>query len=333
MRICVLGAGAVGGFIGARLAAAGVETSAVARGATLASLREHGWRLEQAAGPDGGATGQELLTAPVRAAGDAAELGVQDVVVLAVKAHALPAALPSLAPLIGPDTAVVAAMNGVPWWFFEGFGGPCAGRRLASVDPDGRIAATVPVRNTVGCVVHLSASTPEPGLVRHHGGARLILGEPDGTESPRVRELAAVLGTAGFEAEVSTEIQRNVWYKLWGNMTMNPVSALTGATGDLILDDELVMAFCHNAMREAAEIGERIGCPVAERPEDRSQVTRKLGLTRTSMLQDAEAGRRLELDALVGAVREIGGLVGVPTPNIDALLGLTRLSARVRGLL
>ncbi|MFC1415921.1 2-dehydropantoate 2-reductase [Streptacidiphilus cavernicola] len=325
MRICVLGAGAVGGLIGARLAAAGTEVSALARGATLASLRAHGWRLEQ---PDGG-----LLTAPVPATGDPAELGVQDLVVLAVKAHALEAALPVLAPLVGPDTAVVAAMNGVPWWFFEGFGGPCAGRRLASVDPDGRIAATVPVGNTVGCVVHLSASTPEPGLVRHHGGGRLILGEPDGAESPRVRELAALFAAAGFEAEVSTEIQHGVWYKLWGNMTMNPVSALTGATGDLILDDELVMAFCHDAMREAAAIGERIGCPIAERPEDRSQVTRKLGLTRTSMLQDAEAGRRLELDALVGAVREIGGLVGVPTPNIDALLGLTRLSARVRGLL
>ena len=331
MRICVLGAGAVGGLIGARLAAAGVETSALARGATLDALREHGWRLERAAAPDG--SGGGLLTAPVLATGDPAELGVQDVVVLAVKAHALPAALPVLAPLVGPDTAVVAAMNGVPWWFFEGFGGPCAGRRLDTVDPGGRIAATVPVGNTVGCVVHLSASTPEPGLVRHHGGGRLILGEPDGSESPRVRELAAVFGSAGFETEVSTEIQRGVWYKLWGNMTMNPVSALTGATGDLILDDELVMAFCHNAMREAAAIGERIGCPVAERPEDRSQVTRKLGLTRTSMLQDAEAGRRLELDALVGAVREIGGLVGVPTPNIDALLGLTRLSARVRGLL
>ncbi|MFC1407786.1 2-dehydropantoate 2-reductase [Streptacidiphilus sp. N1-12] len=323
MRICVLGAGAVGGFIGARLAAAGVETSALARGETLASLRKHGWRLQQQDG---------LLTAPVLASDDAAELGVQDVVVLAVKAHALPSALPALTGLIGPDTAVVAAMNGVPWWFFEGFGGPCEGRRLASVDPDGRIAAAVPARSTVGCVVHLSASTSEPGLVQHHGGTRLILGEPDTSDSARVRELAALLGTAGFQAEVSTEIQRQVWYKLWGNMTMNPVSVLTGATADLILDDELVMAFCHAAMQEASEIGGRIGCPVAERPEDRSQVTRRLGLSRTSMLQDAEAGRPIELDALVGAVREIGALVGVPTPHIDALLGLTRLGARVRGL-
>ncbi|MEY9963826.1 2-dehydropantoate 2-reductase [Streptacidiphilus sp. MAP12-16] len=327
MRICVLGAGAVGGFIGARLAASGVETSALARGATLASLREHGWRLESA-----GAEGDVLTSAPVHAVADPAELGIQDVVVLAVKAHSLGSALDSLGPLVGPDTAVVAAMNGVPWWFFDGFGGPCEGRRLTSVDPDGRIAATVPTRNVIGCVVHVSCSVPEPGLVRHHRGAGLILGEPDNTDSPRVRELAALLRKADFDATVSTGIQKDIWYKLWGNMTMNPVSALTGATGDLILDDELVMAFCHAAMREAAEIGDRIGCPVAERPEDRSQVTRRLGLVKTSMLQDAEAGRRLELDALVGSVREIGGIVGVPTPTIDALLGLTRLSARVRGL-
>jgi 2-dehydropantoate 2-reductase len=324
MRICVLGAGAVGGFIGARLAASGVETSALARGATLASLREHGWRLQ----PDG----EELTTAPVRATDDPWELGVQDVVVLAVKAHSLVSALDALEPMIGPDTAVVAALNGVPWWFFDGFGGPCEGHRLASVDPDGRIAATVPTHNVVGCVVHVSCSAPEPGLVRHHRGTGLILGERDNSDSPRVRELAALLRTAGFDATVSREIQKDVWYKLWGNMTMNPVSALTGATGDLILDDELVMAFCHAAMREAAEIGRRIGCPVSESPEDRSRVTRKLGVVKTSMLQDAEAGRRLELDALVGAVREVGTVVGVPTPCIDALLGLTRLSAGVRGL-
>jgi 2-dehydropantoate 2-reductase len=249
-----------------------------------------------------------------------------------VKAHSLDSALEALEPMIGPDTAVVAALNGVPWWFFDGFGGPCQGHRLASVDPDGRIAVTVPTRNVVGCVVHVSCSAPEPGLVRHHRGTGLILGEPDHSDSPRVRELAALLRTAGFDATVSREIQKDVWYKLWGNMTMNPVSALTGATGDLILDDELVMAFCHAAMREAAEIGRRIGCPVSESPEDRSRVTRKLGVVKTSMLQDAEAGRRLELDALVAAVREVGAVVGLPTPSIDALLGLTRLSAAVRGL-
>jgi 2-dehydropantoate 2-reductase len=305
------------------MAASGLETSAVARGATLAALREHGWRVRSEQG---------LLTAPVRAVADASELGEQDLVVLAVKSQSLEAALPSLTPLLGPDTVVVAALNGVPWWFFDGFGGPCEGRRLASVDPHGRIAAAVPTGQVLGCVVHMSCSVPEPGLVRHVGGSGLILGEPDGGDSPRVREVAALLGAAGFEATVSTQIQRDVWYKLWGNMTINPVSALTGATADRILDDELVLGFCHAAMREAAAVGAAIGCPIAELPEDRSKLTRKLGAFRSSMLQDADAGRSLELDALVGAVREIGGLVGVPTPTVDSLLGLTRLSARVRGL-
>ena len=323
MRICVLGAGAIGGFVGARLAASGLETSAVARGATLAALQQHGWRVRSEQG---------LLTAPVRAVSDAAELGEQDLVVLAVKGQSLEAALPALTPLIGPDTLVVAALNGVPWWFLDGFGGPCEGRRLAAVDPHGRIAAAVPTRQVLGCVVHMSCSIPEPGLVRHVGGSGLILGEPDGTDSARVREVAALLGAAGFEATVSERIQRDVWYKLWGNMTINPVSALTGATADRILDDELVRDFCHAVMREAAEVGAAIGCPIAERPEDRSKLTRKLGAFRSSMLQDADAGRSLELDPLVGAVREIGGMVGVPTPGIDALLGLTRLSARVRDL-
>ena len=323
MRICVLGAGAIGGCIGARLAASGLETSAVARGATLAALREHGWRV---------LSDQGLLTAPVRAVADASELGEQDLVILAVKSQSLDAALPALTPLLGPGTVVLAALNGVPWWFLDGFGGPCEGRRLAAVDPSGRIAAAVPTRQVLGCVVHLSCSVPEPGLVRHGGGRGLILGEPDGSDSPRVREVAGLLETAGFDATVSTRIQRDVWYKLWGNMTINPVSALTGATADRILDDELVLGFCHAAMREAAAVGAEIGCPITELPEDRSKLTRKLGPFRSSMLQDADAGRGLELGPLVGAVREIGGLVGVPTPNIDALLGLTRLSARVRGL-
>ena len=323
MRVCVLGAGAIGGFIGTRLAAAGVETSALARGVTLAALRAHGWRAE---------SGGRLITAPVRASADPSELGEQDLVVLAVKAHSVPSAASVIGPLLGPQTMLLTAMNGVPWWFFDGFGGPCQGHHLESVDPGGKVAAAIPVRHVIGGVVHVSCSVPEPGVVRHHHGTGLIVGEPDHSVSPRIRALAGILEAGGFEITVSDRIHTDVWYKLWGNMTVNPVSVLTGATADRILDDDLVRAFCQAAMREAQEIGARIGCPIAESPEDRNKITRKLGAFRTSMLQDAAAGRPLELDALVGAVREIGAAVGVPSPATDALHGLTRLHAQVAGL-
>lgn len=322
-RICIVGAGAIGGFIGARLAAAGAGTSALARGATLRALRTHGWRLESAGGS---------LTAPVRVSDDPAELGEQDVVVIAVKTVALASAVGALAPLLGPDTAVVTAMNGLPWWFFDGFGGPYEGLRLNSVDPGGTIAAAVPIERVIGCVVHVACSVPEPGVVRHGAGDRFILGEPSGRPSDRVRSLAAWFGRAGLTATVPESIRQAIWYKLWGNMTMNPVSVLTGATSDLILDDELVNAFCRSVMTEAAAIGTRIGCPIEQSPQDRNAVTRRLGTMKTSMLQDAEAGKPLELDVLLTATREIGATVGEPTPYIDALLGLTRLNARVRGL-
>ncbi|SEM34105.1 2-dehydropantoate 2-reductase [Streptacidiphilus jiangxiensis] len=328
MRITVIGAGAIGGFIGARLAAAGATVGAVVRGATYTALDAHGWRVREADGT--------LLTAPLAALADSADpaavkaLGEQDLVLLGVKAQALPAVLPAVTPLLGPATIVLPALNGVPWWFFDGFGGPCEGRSLDAVDPGGRIAEAIPVRHVVGSVVHMSCATPEPGLVRHVAGTGLILGEPDRTGTPRLAALVELMRGAGLEATASTAIHADIWYKLWGNMTTNPVSALTHATADRILDDELVLAFCHAAMREAAEIGARIGCPIAETPADRTVVTRKLGAFRTSMLQDMEAGRELELNALVGAVREIGRLVEVPTPTVDAILGLTRLAAACR---
>ena len=325
MRVCVFGAGAIGGFIGGRIAASGVPTSAVARGATLAALNAHGWRIEAGGGP---------VSAPVTATSDPSELGEQDVVILALKAQTLPAAAPSISPLLGPETMVLTAMNGIPWWFFEGFGGPCEGLKLQSVDPGAGagtgIAAAIPIRHILGGVVHMSCSVPEPGLVRHHSGTGLIIGEPNHEASARVREVTETLRAAGLDVTISTQIHTDIWYKLWGNLTINPVSALTGATADLILDDDLVRAFCHAAMREAQRIGDRIGCPIEQTPEERNKVTRELGAFKSSMLQDAEAGRPLELDALVGAVREIGAAVGEPTPAVDTLLGLTRLSAKVR---
>ena len=323
MKICIYGAGAIGGWIGARLAAIGEPVSVVARGATLAALQTHGLRLQHAEG---------LLQVPVQAADNAAALGVQDLVVVAVKAPALAEVARGIAPLLGPHTIVLTAMNGVPWWFFQGFGGAYAGTALKAVDASGEIAAAIPAQHTIGCVVHASCALQAPGVVQHHFGNKLILGEPSGVQTERVKALSALLERAGFEAPVAEQIQRDTWYKLWGNMTVNPVSALTGATTDLILDDPLVRDFISRVMLEAKEIGTRIGIPIDQQPEDRHAVTRKLGAFKTSMLQDVEAGKPVELDALVTVVQELGVLTAVPTPFTDALLGLARLQARVKGL-
>ncbi len=312
-----MGAGAIGGWIGTRLAATGAaDVSAIARGATLAALDTHGWRLEEHG---------ELIAAPARVAASPADLGEQDVVVLAVKATSLGSALDLVAPLCGAETAVVPFMNGVPWWFAPDL-------TLDSVDPGGQIAAAVPYERVIGGVVHASCASIEPGLVRHATGNGLIVGEPAGGPSARVAALGDVLRSAGFEVTESPDVRRDVWYKLWGNMTMNPVTALTGATGDLVLGDPLVRELCSTAMREAQEIGARIGCPIAETPEDRHAITSRLGALRTSMLLDVEAGRPIELDALIGSVHELGRRLDVPTPAIDALFGLTRLFGRVQGL-
>ena len=322
-RVCIFGAGAIGGWIGAHLAKAGCDVRMVARGATLQALQQAGLRLEQAG---------QTLSVPVRASANPAELGVQDLVVVAVKAPAMADVARAIAPLLGPDTVVLTAMNGVPWWFFQGFGGAYEGRQLQAVDPTGEIGRAIPARHLVGCVVHASCALHGPGFVRHHFGQRLIIGEPSGSVSERVRALSALLQRAGFEAPVSQQIQRDAWYKLWGNMTVNPVSAFTGATTDLILADDLLRGFISSVMLEAREIGARIGIPIDQQPEDRHAITRKLGAFRTSMLQDVDAGKPVELDALVTVVREIGQMTGTATPWTDALLGLARVHARVHGL-
>lgn len=323
MKVAIYGVGAIGGLIGARLASAGCELSAVARGATLSALQEYGLRwIEQ----------DRVCSVPVRAAQQPEELGVQDVVVIAVKSTGLAEVAANIAPLLGPQTVVISAMNGVPWWFFEGEGVPHQGTRLRATDPAGAIAAAIPVKQVLGCVVHLSSSCPEPGLVRLSFGNGLLLGEPDGSDSARLQAIVKLLRDAGFDAKASADIRTDIWYKLWGNMTMNPVSAITGATCDRLLDDPLVKQFCQSAMVEAAAIGARIGCTITQSAEDRNAVTRKLGAFKTSMLQDAEAGKALEIDALVTVVHEIGKLVEVATPTIDGLLGLVRLFGRSKGL-
>ena len=334
MKVCIYGAGAIGGWFGARLASVGCDVGVVARGETLAALRAHGLRLAtvEPSGDKAGSARAEVVAAPVKASANPADLGVQDLIVVAVKAPAMTEVAQAMGPLIGPKTVVLTAMNGVPWWFFEGFGGRYAGTRLASVDPGGIIARAVPAYHIVGCVVHASCSLNEPGFVAHHFGNKLIIGEPSGEKTPRVRELASLLERAGFDTAVSGQIQMDAWFKLWGNMTVNPVSAITGATTDRVLDDELVREFIERVMLEAKEIGARIGIPIDQSPQDRHEVTRKLGAFKTSMLQDVEAGKPVELDALVAVVKELGELTRVPTPFTDALLGLARLHARVRGL-
>jgi len=343
-KITIVGAGAIGGWMGAHVAQAvakatndtndtnamtgASETLApllgvLARGETLAALKKNGLQLQQ---------GGQCLQVPVHAVSDAAELGEQDLVIISVKAPALAAVAQQVQPLLGPHTVVLTAMNGVPWWFLQGFGGPVAGRALHAVDPGGEIAQALPAAHIVGCVVHASCSTDAPGVVRHHFGDGLILGEPSGALTPRVQALHALLRQAGFNASLSAQIQKDIWYKLWGNMTVNPISAITGATTDRILDDPLVREFISGVMLEAKSIGAKMGIEIAQEPEDRHAVTRKLGAFRTSMLQDVTSGKPVELDALVSAVRELGQLTQVPTPLTDVLLGLSRLHAQGLGL-
>jgi 2-dehydropantoate 2-reductase len=333
MKVCIVGLGAIGGtfaaWLGSRLPADEVSLSALARGATLAAVQAQGLRVEAAPGM------APLLAVPLRVASDARELGVQDLVILAVKGPALQAVAPAVQALCGPHTQVLCAMNGVPWWFFEGLPGSLAGLSLHSVDPDARVRGLIPAIQVVGCVVHLSSSAPAPGAVRHVNGNGLIIGRPAGSggEDPSLQALAALLQRAGFGVTVSDRIQRDIWFKLWGNMTMNPVSALTGAPCDRILDDPLVRGFISAVMREAA--ADRRGHrhpdrPGARRAPRRDAQARQLQDQHAG--QDLLAGRPLELDALVGAVREIGQHLGLATPNIDALLGLVRLMASERGL-
>ena len=323
MKVGIVGAGAIGCWLGARFAAAGHNVSVFARGATLDALREHGLRLT-----DGG----EVHAYPICADEDASALGTQDLVIVAVKAPAMAAVAPVVGVMTGADTIVVPAMNGVPWWFADGLKvaeGPA--RRV--VDPDGTIGAHIPAANVIGCVVHASTALVEPGHARRNMSDVLIFGEPAGKLSNRVAKLVEMFDGVGLASRASDNIRHDIWYKLWGNMTMNPVSAITGATADRVIDDPDVRTLLMSVMAEAAVVGSLIGCPIDKPGENRIDVTRKLGAFRTSMLQDVDAGRPIELDALLGAPRAIAGALGVPTPSMNMLYGLTRVFAQTRGLL
>jgi 2-dehydropantoate 2-reductase len=324
LRIGIYGAGAIGGWLGARVGALGHEMNVVARGANLAALQAKGLRLLQN-------TGQEIQV-PVKASNKPADLGVQDLIIVSVKAQSMTDVAQAIGPMIGPKTIIFTAMNGVPWWFLNGFGGAFANRQLPSIDPGNVIANTIPAEQVIGCVVHATCSTPEPGLVKHQFGNKLIIGEPSGSNSARLQTLHDLFTQAGYETVTSTEIQKDVWFKLWGNMTINPISGMTGATTDKILDDDFVRAFISSIMLEAKEIGSRLGIVIDQEPEDRHLVTRKLGAFKPSMLQDVEAGKSIELDALVTVVAELGKMTGVETPNTNILLGLSRLHAKTHGL-
>lgn len=316
MKIGIIGAGAIGGWVAARLALGGHDVSVLARGATLRAL-------------EGGLSIREQGTserAELRASDDATRLGPQQLLVIAVKAPALADAVQLAGPMISPDTLILPMLNGVPWWFVDG-------ESLRSVDPDGRIAAAIPFSQLMGCVVHAACRRAALNSVEVVHADKLILGEPAGGSSDRISALAGLFERAGIRTEETGNVRRAIWYKLWGNMTMNPLSALTLAPADRLLADEGLKPFILACMAEAARIGAAIDCPISESGEERMAVTARLGAFKTSMLQDVEAGRTIELEALVGAPREIGHRVGIATPNIDLLYAMTRLLAESRGLI
>ena len=319
MRIGVVGAGAIGLWIAAKLGSAGHLVSVLARGAAAEALSDRGAVLREEG---------QVVQAPVQASEDAEALGRQEMVVFAVKSPSLPGAAIAAQPLIDRHTLIVPMLNGVPWWFAAGD----TRLDLRSLDPEGVLARTLPLDQVIGCVVYAACSSPEPGVSVRASGKRLICGEPAGPATERLRNLVSLLSSAGTDAEASEHIRGDVWYKLWGNITLNPISALTGATTDRILEDALLRRFILSIMEEVNQVGERIGCGTGRSGSERLAATARLGPFKTSMLQDAEAGRMLELDALLAAPRAIAAQLGVPTPHLDALFGMARLFAKERGL-
>jgi 2-dehydropantoate 2-reductase len=324
MKFCVYGAGAIGGYLAVELALSGQEVCVVARGAHLEAIQEHGLKLLM--------QGREKV-ARVAAAEDPSVFGVQDVVICALKAHQAYDSAPAFAPLLGPATAVLTAMNGIPWWYFYSVGGRFEGHHLESVDPGGRQWKTVQPQRAIGCVVEPACEVIAPGVVVHHDLKRFIIGEPDGSRSSRVLALSTALTEAGFDAPVRDNIRWNIWLKLWGNVCFNPISTLTGATLDRLIGEPKLLALCKAMMLETKAINEALGVQIPlEMMDRRLAAAGSLTGHKMSMLQDLERGRSLEIDALVTAVQELGCLMGVPTPIIDAVLALVQERGRAAGL-
>jgi 2-dehydropantoate 2-reductase len=324
MKICVYGAGAIGGYLAVELALSGQEVCVVARGAHLKAIQEHGLKLV--------IHGRDKV-ARVAAAEDPSVFGVQDVVICALKAHQVYDCAAAFAPLLGPATAVLTAVNGIPWWYFYSAGGRFEGHHLESVDPGGRQWKSIQPGRAIGCVVEPACEVIAPGVIAHHDLNRFIIGEPDGSRSSRVLELSKVLTEAGFDAPVRDNIRWNIWLKLWGNVCLNPISALTGITLDRIIGEPALRALCKTMMLETKAVNEALGVQIPEGlVERRLTVAGSLVGHKMSMLQDLERGRRLEIDALITAVQELGRLTGVSTPMVDAVLALVQARGRATGL-
>jgi 2-dehydropantoate 2-reductase len=322
MKIGIFGAGAIGGMLGVKLAAAGADVTFVARGPHLAAMQANGVTLR---------SGGDSMTIQANCVADAGEAGVQDYVIVTLKAHSLPGAAPQIGKMMGSDTALVTGVNGVPYWYFYGLEGPWKDRRVESVDPGGKLWDILPPSQAIGCVVYPAAEVTEPGVIEHGYGDRFSLGEPDGSRSPRVEALAKLMVSAGLKAPVRPRIRDEIWVKLWGNLCFNPISALTGSTLDRITGRADLRALCRAMMSEAQVVAEALGVKFAISLEKRLNGAAEVGEHKTSMLQDLERGRPMEIDALLGAVVELGGATGHAMPICESVLGLLRERARLAG--
>lgn len=322
MRIGVFGAGAIGGLLGAKLAAAGADVTFIARGPHLAAMQANGVRL---------ITGGETITVHPRCLADAGEAGTQDYVVVTLKAHSLPGAAPQIARMMGPDSALVTGINGVPYWYFYGQESAWRDRRIESVDPGGKLWDILPPSQVIGSVVYPAAEVVQPGVIEHTYGDRFTLGEPDGSRSARAERLSKALISAGLKAPVRPRIRDEIWVKLWGNMAFNPLSALTLSTLDRITGQPDLRAVCRAMMLEGKAVAEALGVRFAIDVERRIDGAAEVGEHKTSMLQDLERGRPMEIDALLGAVAELGVMTGIPMPVSNAVLALVRERARQAG--
>jgi 2-dehydropantoate 2-reductase len=321
MKFLIAGAGAIGAYMGACMARAGQDVTLFARGPHLRAMQEHGVRVKSVDGD---------FEAHPKIAANLEDVGPFDVVFLGVKAHGLTQLAPQLKPVLGPDTAVVGTQNGIPWWFFQGWGGEHQGMHLERVDPGGTIAAAIEPRCVLGSIVYFATDIVEPGVVRHTEGNRISLGEPDGTRSDRSRQIAEALIASGMRCPVTTRIRQEIWVKILGNVAFNPISALTGATLVQMARDPEVNALVRRIMEETVAVGAKLGLEVPITIDQRIAGAEKVGEHKTSMLQDLEAGRPIELEAVVGAVVELGERLNVPMPHTRAVYACTKLLAQTR---